>query len=674
MATLDVKLVLSLIDRASGPARGVLARLNDGANGKAKRNLDGIGGSASAASGAMLALTRSMGGFAVGAGAYLGVKTALGSAMEFESAMADVQKKVSMAPDEFARLTKEIERIATKTPLAKTEVASLVAQAGQFGIANKDLTRFAELGARAAIAFEMDPTATADALSQVRNSLKLSIEELENFADATNTIADTTGASEEQLIDFTLRTAAGAKAAGLAGTDLLGLGSALVEVGVSAERAGTATNAMLAQMSALSKKRSTVRILDQIGGKGYSAKLQRKFFETPREALGDLFDIIAKLDKPRRAGLLMDMFGLQTQDEAVALANNFDSARRSFEKLSDTANYAGSVRKTYDLFASTTEQQLLQLGQNLEDAGSVLGAKVLPQINDAIKYLNAAFVEDEGRIDMFERIGLALDGLNQGFGGSSEAAKTYVADMERGFTELRDLIFGVAGEDPGNVQSMAIFERWKSWAEEVAASFQNAKNKFDVLKSAIVGEVNAEDIARQKREHPESFGPSKWDREVEELRRNSPPPVDDGLTDQQRSRIEGGWREPRKPEQGPPVPPRVGVDEATLFRILSGQSKPMQAPAVPLDPEIVLQRALGSAAGLGAAQSTGPQAVSVAGPVMTTPSGVQSVRVENQQPILAPINVTVNVSQSQASPEAIAAATGGAIRAALHSVGDMMVE
>lgn len=65
-------------------------------------------------------------------------------------------------------------------------------------------------------------------------------------------------------------------------------------------------------------------------------------------------------------------------------------------------------------------------------------------------------------------------------------------------------------------------------------------------------------------------------------------------------------------------------------------------------------------------QSGTLQPVKVETPVTTVPSGVQSVNVTNPPPpVLAPVNVTVHVTQTNASPAAIGSATGNAVAGAV---------
>lgn len=469
MAALDVSLILRLVDRASGPAKGIMNRIFGETKGGPAGAINAAGLAARGSNAAFMALNRQVALFGAGAAGYIGFKSMIGGAVEFEAAMADVSKKVDMAPDEFNRLTKSIQQLARTTPLAQTEIAKLVANAGTFGIANKDLTRFAMLGSKASVAFDMSADQVSTSLANIKAALKLNMGQLEQYADAINYVADTSASSEEQLIDFVLRTGSGAMSAGVDPKHLLSIGSAMIEVGISSQRAGTSVNAMLTKMSALSDKKGAGKILDKLGGKGYSKKLQREFFENPTKALTKLLKLTAQMSRPDRAGFMKDLFGLETQDEVNALAGNVDRMVGTMEKLGDSSRYIGSVQKTFDGFAKTTESQWKQFTNNVEMAGSAIGASLLPPINGALQYLNNFFATGEGRLDVFERMSEAANGFFTGLGytgGTAEALEKIGAAL----APIRDFLFGVQGDANFGVGGMKIFEQWKLFGEQMAAS------------------------------------------------------------------------------------------------------------------------------------------------------------------------------------------------------------
>lgn len=723
MAALDVKMILSLVDRASGPARSAFNRILGG-------NRE-VAGTATHAAGAMAMLSRSVAGLAAGAGAYVGLSRAVGGAMDFEAAMADVAKKVNATEHELKGFEAAIKQIARTTPLAQTEVAALVAQAGQFGIANQDILRFSQLGAKAAVAFDMQAQEAANSLSQIKNALDLNMDGLEQYADAINAVADSAGTSESMLINFVLRTAGSAKAAGMASLDLLAFGASMNEVGLSSERSATAINAMLAKFSALSTKKKSVAILDKFAGKGYSAKLQKKFFDTPREAMVDFFKLAQKMDKPGRAGLFMDFLGLETQDEATILAGSIDKIVDRIEKLGDTSSFAGSVDKTFKIFANTTEAQLKQFRQNVDMSLSAMGASLLPAINGSLQYLNEFFADDN-RETIFDRLSAGANGFLKGLGfegGMSEMLESLGQEL----VEFRDLLFG---KDMGGQTGETIarhFEEWRRFGEDlkpVVMTLRELSTAMAELTPDGTGEVMATmgggllaaslgigafGLAAKIALAPvrailgvfrglarvvgvlTGYKLAKWLYDVGKAAGDSGikdnlPDVPDGK-DKPKPKpkpkgggmlawlARNGWKGAKWGAKNLLGPAGTAYTGYEIFDWINGQI-PDQAPP----PSVYAQQALDNANGarqFGIGGNTtetlpgktkddlgmGVKPVTIQGPVQTTPSGVQKVEVTNPPP--APvINVTVHAT-TNADPNQIAAQTGQKVAAAYReAMGD----
>lgn len=459
MGVLHSKLIASFQDRVSRPARGVIGTL-----GRLRRAGNGFNRSQRALQAPIMGVTRNL--LALGA-AYLGVREAmrgtLGGAMRLETAMADVAKKTSLSNAQLKETEKRIISLSNqKGAKSAVEIATLYAQAGQFGIANKDLDRFVKLGSKASIGFDMGAEETANSLSQLKNALGLTIPGLEDLADAINFTADNAGTSERKLIDFLLRTSASAKAYGISGQEMAAFGATLNEIGLESSKAGTGMNAMMAKLSALTSKTKVVKTLDTFAGKGYSKQLQKQFFQTPVDAMRDFFKVVQKMDVEKRSGLLIDFFGLEYQDDASAIANNIDKIVDRLELLRDTSKFAGSVDKTFEIFANTSEEKLKRLKRIFENSGAYLGAQLLPPIVDAAERISNTLTSLGQRVTVFDQIGARMQGFLTGLGLSGDAG------LAAGIDRLWDALFGRTDELVSDTERMgAAFEKFRKMGDDL---------------------------------------------------------------------------------------------------------------------------------------------------------------------------------------------------------------
>src|SRR5699024_8348700 len=77
-------------------------------------------------------------------------------AIQFESAMADVNKVVDFeTPAQFKEMKQDILDLTKTMPMAKEEIAALVAAGGQSGINREELLPFAQDAVKMGVAFDI---------------------------------------------------------------------------------------------------------------------------------------------------------------------------------------------------------------------------------------------------------------------------------------------------------------------------------------------------------------------------------------------------------------------------------------------------------------------------------------------------------------------------------------
>ncbi|MCF3934996.1 phage tail tape measure protein [Acuticoccus sp. M5D2P5] len=475
MANLISRLTLQLNDRITRPMQKLAGRL-DGFNQRIK---------SMAASSPILpaASLRNMAAGFVGYQALTrGIGGTVGAAMKFQSVMTEIAKKTTLSPAGLEKMRESIIRISNATPVARDELGKLVAMAGQFGIASADLERFAMLGAKAATAFDMSGAETGTLLSQVKNAYQLNMDGLTKLADAINYVADSAGASEKDLIDILLRSGATAKTFGLGAQDVLAFGASLREVGIESSIVGTSMKAILTKMSGLASNKKAVKALDAIAGKGYSRKLQQKFYEAPVEALTTFFELTKSLGAEQRSGLLTDFLGLEYGDDGAAIAENVDKIIDRLKALANESNYVGSVDRAFALTSADADAALKRLWNNISRISTGFGSTLLPAIAD---FANAAS-DRLGRIGrandtVVTRIGAAWRGLAEGLGLGE-------TDMFRGvreqFQAFDEFLFGrQLDSDAGPAEIAKATKR----AEGVIQRITNQSRDLGAALSGIMG-------------------------------------------------------------------------------------------------------------------------------------------------------------------------------------------
>lgn len=383
---LTSSLVVRLIDQVTAPAQAVSRSLL-GLE-KATKGGPDIGARlAGAWERNNQALARARGGLVDAAAGFYALKGAIaapiGSAIKFESALADIAKVSDFDDAGLAAYGKQLRHLAvTEIPLAVDQLAAMSAAAAQAGVPEDDLFDFTRTVAKAAVAWDMNAATAGEALAKIRTALRLSNDEVAAYADAINHVSDRTAASAQDMVDFTNRVAAQGEFFGFAKEQTLAFGAAMIAAGNAPEVAATSFRnmgrALTRGESATKRQSAAYRTL------GLDAEKVAKAMQ--EDAVGSTMKVIEKLGqipKHMQAALISDLFG----DEARALSpllNNMDLLQESLALTAEQQSYLNSVGREFEKRAATSEYKLRRFGSQLHDIALTVGASLLPALNSLL--------------------------------------------------------------------------------------------------------------------------------------------------------------------------------------------------------------------------------------------------------------------------------------------------
>lgn len=375
MATLSSQLILSLIDRASAPSRAVSRAINE-MNGRLERNraqMDEMRGRMLMATGVAYGLVRA-------------IQAPVRSAIAFEEAMADVMKVVDFdTPDGFQQMSDDIMEMSRRLPMAATDIAQIVAAAGQSGMVGSELLEFAEMAAQVGIAFDITADHAGSSLASIKTALGLTVGETRALADAMNYLSNTSASAAPDLVEFMTAVGSAGAQYGFTAEQTVAIGSAMMASGFGADVAATSFRNM---GRALARGESaTGRQVAAFESLGLSAEDVAKRLQ--EDAVGTMTDVIERLrELPDhvRASAMSDLFG----DEARALTPLITNAallENALSSVSQQANFLGSSQAEYEVRAQTTSNAM-QLFRNQVDALSIsIGSALLPALTGALDFL-----------------------------------------------------------------------------------------------------------------------------------------------------------------------------------------------------------------------------------------------------------------------------------------------
>lgn len=305
-------------------------------------------------------------------------------AIEFESSMADVRKVVNFdTPDQFKQMGLDILDMSTQLPMAATDIAKIVAAGGQAGIAADGLKEFATDAVKMGIAFDESADQAGQQMAQWRVSLGMTQGQVETLADQINYLGNTGPTTAANITEVVTRVGSLGKIAGFSTADVAALGSTIGAAGIESDVAATAIKKVFTTLASGQKmtkdQKKAVKFL-HLNPKQLAVDLQKN----GKAALEQVFTALSKVSPTKQVSLLKSLFGEESVGAIAPLLANLNQLKANFNKVGDSAQYAGSMQKEYASRASTTANQLELLKNNLNKISVETGDALLPAVSDGL--------------------------------------------------------------------------------------------------------------------------------------------------------------------------------------------------------------------------------------------------------------------------------------------------
>lgn len=312
------------------------------------------------------------------------------AAIQFESTMADVKKVVDFdTPEQFQQMSRDILELSQRIPMTADALGQIVAAGGQSGIAREDLTSFAESAAKMGVAFDITADQAGEMMAKWRTAFKMGQDEVVVLGDKVNYLGNTTAASAPLISDVVTRVGPLGAVGGVASGEIAALGASLVGSGISSEIAATGIKNLILAMASGTSATNTQRTAFASLGLTTEELAQRMQVDA-KGAIIDVLERVSQLDQASQAATLQQLFGKESLGAIAPLLSNLDGLKENFDRVSDAAQYAGSMEGEFAARAATTENSI-QLMQNRIDAATIaIGNGMIPVITPLIGILGDA--------------------------------------------------------------------------------------------------------------------------------------------------------------------------------------------------------------------------------------------------------------------------------------------
>lgn len=348
------------------------------------------------------------------------------TAIDFESAMADVKKVLPGTNEEVEKLGEEfgaaLQEMSLRIPIAAEGLASIMAAAGQSGIATENLVEFTEQAAKMGVAFDISADQAGEMMAKWKSGMGLSLEDTYELADVANSLSNANAANAAEIGEVLKRYGALAKTAGLNEKQLAAMAATTIAAGAGAETASTGIKAFMRAMTKGASMSSAQR--EAFEGVGLDPEqLQKDLQKDAPAAIMNVLETIQKTVPPDR---VTEMLGVMFGDEAAVaigpMMGNLQALADNFAHVADKEKYAGSMAGEFATRSKTT-QNALELAKNAAlYAAQAFGKPLLEPLKELLpKFVALAekagkwIAENQAMVMTGLKVAGVLIGLNTAF-------------------------------------------------------------------------------------------------------------------------------------------------------------------------------------------------------------------------------------------------------------------
>ena len=341
-------------------------------------------------------------GIALGATAAAGAMVwAVKAAIDWESAMAGVNKTIEATPVELKAIEQGLIGISNKTGAAATDLAAIAENAGALGIAKGDILAFTETVAMIGATTNVTTEEASTALGQLGNVLRLTGADYDNFAATLVDLGNKGASTEAQILEIARRAGSSAALFGLAKDETLAWSSAAANLGMNEELAGTALQSMLLKaMPQFTKASKTMTTVTGMSGKA----LKQAYEKDAGGAMSMLIEKIGELPKAERQAAAASIFG-KTSGLTRLILGLADSYDRNLKPALETGAEAWekntAATEEFAKRQATTQSMINRLKANVTNAAVTIGTNLLPMVNELATEMTGWISSHQDEIKQF---------------------------------------------------------------------------------------------------------------------------------------------------------------------------------------------------------------------------------------------------------------------------------
>lgn len=316
--------------------------------------------------------------------------TAIKAAMDYESAFAYVRKTVHATESEYENLSAGIIDMSTKYARSATDIAQVVATAGQLGIANEHLLTFSKAMIDISnTAADIDAETAATQLAKFANIMGSSQGDFDRMGSTLIELGNNFATTEAPIMEMSMRLAGAGKQIGLTEAQVMGIATALSSLGIEAQMGGSSMSKALIKME-VAAATGGKELTDFASICGMTADtFKTAWAKDPVKVFQSFIEGLARMDDEGVSAIaVLNDIGIseiRLRDTLLRTTN----ATELFARAQNMANSAWSRNTTLQTEADkrygTTASKLTNLKNKAMEAARTIGNDMTPTVQEWIE-------------------------------------------------------------------------------------------------------------------------------------------------------------------------------------------------------------------------------------------------------------------------------------------------
>jgi len=316
-------------------------------------------------------------------------------AAELEEAMLGVQKTTGMTNEEIAELRGQVVKLSYATGESATNLAKIGEIGGQLGIKGvENLSAFIRTTSMMVKTTDLSVEESASRIAQLANIYEQPITQIEKLGDVINELSNNTSAGARDIVEGVRRIGKSGQELGFSFADMAGISATLKEMGIDAERGGTAVRNIMIRMQTQSEQIARDMGITQ-------TEWNKMLSNDGKHAMMAYLETLKGMDQIARSQSISKVFGQEGFLAVNSLSGATEMLTENMKMANDQFEQGGSLQAEFTNIMQGMIAQAGRVWQRIKGFSIEMGGTVIPLVTRGLKSL----------ADNFQHIWTILPGL-----------------------------------------------------------------------------------------------------------------------------------------------------------------------------------------------------------------------------------------------------------------------